>query len=418
MIQTNNLNSFIQSRTFMSLVLTAVVIRILFITHISLIDYRILEITHSYFYSHYLLTYDQVGFAPRALIGTIFNYIVILFNPLSFLITLYLLTAGVYLIIARLFVRCLRKSKNQLFLLLLGALIYANPVIFLYAGKIGMLDLYNLLLLLIAVWLLYTPEESRLFWMIPPLIAAGILVHETFLFFCVPVILTVMTVKLNWKRFETKILFTSSCLTVLVLFILLYFAKKNMPSTEVLDNMLRENNYLGIYPDEHVGLGPYTNEQTYFDHVAHVFNHFTRWNRIDWIVLLLDFLSFLPMFILFGTFWKLIYRQMVQQKLFSSLQRFLLIASPQAGFAMIFIGTDYPRWLAMIFFANALVMTALATDRKFNLDLSLNEKSGILIKRISIWSLFYLSIGAATMINCSSLFKVIAVFIYGIFRNS
>ena len=129
-------------------------------------------------------------------------------------------------------------------------------------------------------------------------------------------------------------------------------------------------------------------------------------------------LSFLPMFILFGTFWKLIYRRMVQQKLFSNLQRFLLIASPQAGFAMIFIGTDYPRWLAMIFFANALVMTVLATDRKFNLDLSLNEKSGILIKRTSIWSLFYLSIGAATMINCSSLFKVIAVFIYGILRNS
>ena len=63
-------------------------------------------------------------------------------------------------------------------------------------------------------------------------------------------------------------------------------------------------------------------------------------------------------------------------------------------------------------------MTVLATDRKFNLDLSLNEKSGILIKRTSIWSLFYLSIGAATMINCSSLFKVIAVFIYGILRNS
>jgi membrane protein len=418
MIQTNNLNSFIQSRTFMSLVLTAVVIRILFITHISLIDYRPLEITHSYFYSHYLLTYDLVGFAPRALAGTVFNYIVVLFNPLSFLITLYLLTVGAYLVIARLFVQCLRRSKNQLFLLLLGALIYANPVMFLYAGKIGMLDFYNLLLLLVAVWMLYIPEESRLFWIIPPVIATGILVHETFIFFCVPVILAVMSVKLNWKRLETGILFLSSCLTVVVLFLLLYFAKKNMPSTEVLDNMLRENNYLGLYPNEHVGLGPYTNEQTYFDHVVHVFNHFTRWNRIDWIVLLLDFLSFLPMFILFGTFWKIIYRQMVQKKLFGKFRRFFLIAAPQTGFAMIFIGTDYPRWLAMIFFANALVMFLLATDRKFNLDLSLNEKSGILIQRTSIWSLFYLSIGAATMINCSSLFKVIAVFIYAILRNS
>lgn len=359
-----------------------------------------------------------MGFAPRALAGTVFNYIVVLFNPLSFLITLYLLTVGAYLIIARLFVQCLRRSKNQMFLLLLGALIYANPVMFLYAGKIGMLDLYNLLLLLVAVWMLYTPEESRLFWIIPPVIATGILVHETFIFFCVPVILAVMSVKLNWKRLETGILFLSSCLTVVVLFLLLYFAKKNMPSTEVLDNMLRENNYLGLYPNEHVGLGPYTNEQTYFDHVVHVFNHFTRWNRIDWIVLLLDFLSFLPMFILFGTFWKIIYRQMVQKKLFGKFRRFFLIAAPQTGFAMIFIGTDYPRWLAMIFFANALVMFLLATDRKFNLDLSLNEKSGILIQRTSIWSLFYLSIGAATMINCSSLFKVIAVFIYAILRNS
>ena len=190
----------------MSLVLTAVVIRILFITHISLIDYRPLEITHSYFYSHYLLTYDLVGFAPRALAGTVFNYIVVLFNPLSFLITLYLLTAGAYLIIARLFVQCLRRSKNQMFLLLLGALIYANPVMFLYAGKIGMLDFYNLLLLLVAVWMLYIPEESRLFWIIPPVIATGILVHETFIFFCVPIILAVMSVKQRfWITCSVKI---------------------------------------------------------------------------------------------------------------------------------------------------------------------------------------------------------------------
>lgn len=411
-------DAFIQSKKFMSLVLCAVAIRILFITHISLINYQVLEITHSYFYSHYLLTYEMVGFAPRALIGTIFNYLVILFNPWSFLITLYLLTAAVYLFAARFFVQCIRKSKNQLFLLLIGALIYANPVIFLYIGKIGMLDLYNMLLLLIILWFIYAPEESRLCWMVPPLIAVGILIHETFLFFCVPSIVAVLAVKLNWKRLESKMILACSGVIILVLFILLYYTKKHLPATEVLDNMLRENNYLGVYPNESVGLGPYTNEQSYFDHVAHVFSHFTRRNKIDWIVLLLDVLSFLPMFFLFGAFWKLIYERMIQKNRFSRFQIFLLIAAPQAGFLMCLIGTDYPRWLTMIFLSNAVIMTMLATDRSFNLDFSLKEKSGIFIQRTAIWSLFYLLIGASTMINCSSLFKVIAVFIYEYLRRN
>lgn len=366
-----------------------------------------------YTYAHYLLSYE-LGFIPRGLVGTCFNYIAPFLSAITFQIAVFLLTAVCYVLLARKFLQLLQKSENRLALLLIGFFLFALPTTFLPFADLGRYDLYLFMLMFLCIFIIRQPPDKQLRWLLPALLITGNLIHEVFLFLYAPTILAYLSWKLNWKSLQEKSIFALCLAGLLLSAAALCHAQTKMPSGAELDRLIQENDVLCIYPAQELTLAVYSS-QNFFSHLRHVQGFYLDTGKPFGIMLIISLFSMAPAWLYLGIFWKILIRKIRKCGKMHPIQLLFFLLAAQSAFSMFVIGTDLCRWAAAVFWCNILTIILLLCDSRLSLRLTRLPRRFVSFS--VVLSFLYLLMGPANIFGFSKAGNWIAILIFDILNN-
>lgn len=263
-----------------------------------------------YYFDHVMSQYNtslyaisyKYGFVSRGVVGTIWQYLdaILPFNLMTYG-AIYkaniIITALFYGLIYIFLMFCVKNTKGQnrtnVKYLIVFFMIFTIPM-FVTRQNMGRIDIYLIAISLICVWLLI---RRRAEWLIIPLCALAMLIHQGFVFTNVNIILVLILVR--WltsdKKKKYAFLFALTFIVVSVLFLYFEFNRETLPVAsyeEMVQNAkaLSHNNeyYEMLFKHEFLGIDVYEDES--FWHLQ---------NRIELPIFIILFIPYIVLAVRF-----------------------------------------------------------------------------------------------------------------------
>lgn len=290
----------------------------------------------SYILNYYVLSYQSAGrFISRGLVGTITDLFTDSINSKIFYVVFWLLYFIIYTIIAIKIVRIAKNKSYNLIYLFLGTMILFSPAIMNYASDFARPDIFLILLAYFSMFLIY---KNRGLFLVPFLCVAGVLVHEGYICFFMPIIgiffLNCIAEKKDIKRIVFFLISIVVCLLAVI--VVFKYGKTNFDNIDVLfqtiqnkiDIPLNSNMINFEFGDMKADLGSIS------------------WGELStyttWLELIFYACIFLPIYFIY---FKIMLNEIYRIKF--GLIKLLYIIAPFSGLVMIFVGVDYGRWFSL-----------------------------------------------------------------------
>lgn len=295
---------------------------------------ELLEYWRGYILNYYVIGY-QDGFVSRGLVGTVVRFFC---DPVRSK-GLYLALVGLYVVLygaalvalSRMMAVCGRARGE---VAAWGTLVLLSPAVTNFIYDFGRPDIY---LTLIAAASLALCGRKYGIWLIVPLGAAGILIHEGYLILLAPLVYTELMLRWTPKKLRCTLLLALCAIVWLGCFGVVYrFGKTAVPDAALYWQQLQR----------HIDI-PTSREMVLFE-FAHTLPQLLRANfqeLMQWkTVAKLLFLTVLQL----PTDW-LYLRLAVQQKPQNvhTVVWLVYCAAPLSPLLMIFVGVDYGRWISL-----------------------------------------------------------------------
>lgn len=340
-MKTNNLNQLHITKSSFKERYEIVIFLFLFFEFTFMISEKYLD---RFVLTHYAFTYE-FGLIPRSFIG---SFISLFANKITSravyimsIIFFIILISQISLALGRL----IRKSDPdiKLSVKIFTILFLASPlsVTYLLGGYFARLDMYWLIITLFSLFFL---KRRTLMWIVPLLGAVAIMIHQGYLFTYMPALLIPMFYEIYRSKYSKKsiIIFGLSCISMLLILLLLMFAQKNLPYDNASDFVKQIAKNVAFPPDS---------QMVYCEYYC----PFPQW-QIHVVFPLLAYLALpvgltlftfsIPLIIIFGYIWKQSLRE--TENKFLKFVFFLCASAPSLFILVAILGTDWDRWWAAV----------------------------------------------------------------------
>ncbi len=361
-------------------------------------------------FPYYLLTY-RLEFTPRAVIGTIYDFLRTTFGLQwkAFCILRFAFSVCAYTALAIGVFRLLMTLSDRRFAFLLGLFVFALPATFHPPAIITMFDIYIVTIMATCLWLTLKGSAWLYCIVVPPLCALAVLIHENFIFMYLPFLLGVLA----WRGELTRtggwlkaLLTTGATLGTFAAMSLRRSFLHTQPGA--LDAL---NQALVTRAAEH-GFDSsnclVTLEMTYWEHVKSVWSHFflEQFGPYQIAINLISMILLVPAAVVIFRLWRNAWSQLND----SQRRRLaILLLSCFGACGLFIVAHDYIRWFTAIFLCHVAALLMVYTDKTLSLRLELTRRQMI---RWGAVCLFYLCLDPPTAI-C---FPVADLLAYPIFK--
>lgn len=292
--------------------------------------------------TYYLISYE-FGFVSRAFIGSVFSlftdYITNHMLYIVSIVMLLLLIAFISILLGGIIRRSSINLKNPILLFILLFLASPLSVTYLLGFHFGRLDLYWLLLTLLALVFMKKPV---LRWFVPLICAIALCVHQGYMDTYMPALAIPLLYEVYKSNYSKKliVIFSLSCITMIALFVYFQF----FPSSIPFGNEIDFANHLSARADFDASLVMIHLEyfaefpKQYIGYVWPVTASFA----LPLGAVLLAFS--LPLIIVFGYLWKLSLKS--TDKKFLKFIFYLCALAPLMFIPAAIVANDWDRWWA------------------------------------------------------------------------
>ncbi|MBP5641366.1 MAG: hypothetical protein J6X55_17950 [Victivallales bacterium] len=337
-----------------------------------------LQMHHPFFdfdenFPYYLLTY-RLEFTPRAVIGTIYDFLKTscginwkLFCVLRFAFSIFAYsTATIAVFLA------LQSIPNRKFAILLGLFAFAMPSVFHPAAIITMFDIYIVFIMLICT-LITLKARTALYVFVPPLCALAVLIHENFIFMYLPFLLGLHAWRGELGSLQGRIKAFLTALATLGTFAVLSIHRSHLhtrlDALETLNQSLIQRAAEHGFDSSHCLV---TLEMTYWEHIKSVWSHFflEQYGPYQLAINAISLIILIPAAVIVAKLWLNAWRQIPAE---ARHRFFCLLLSCFGACGLFIVAHDCIRWMTAIFICHIASLIILYTDRKLSLRCELTH---------------------------------------------
>lgn len=290
----------------------------------------------------YLLTYE-FGPVSRALIGSVFSLFTDRITHNMIYVSACISYIFLCVLISFLLGKLIRKSNADIKVAVITIVILflSSPfsITYLLGIHIGRFDVYWIIITLLALIFL---KQPNLKWTVPFLCAVAVSVHQGYMDTYMPALAIPMLYEVYKSKYAKKniILFSASCLTMIVLFLVYQFYSASLPFNDAIgfaDYLSSKADFKASAPQLYVEYyAPFT--EYWLEDIFPLMKTFAMPLTLSYL-----FISF-PLFAFFGYIWKRAF-QTANNKFLKFI--FLLCAiAPIAFIPAALFGLDWDRWWA------------------------------------------------------------------------
>lgn len=337
----------------------------------------------SYILNYYVLSYQSAGaFVSRGLIGSILQIFFASIDSRILYFCLWLLYFFIYFFAGKHLIAKAKKIENNSTLLLFICVIMFSPAVMNYAIDFGRPDIFMVLLTILCMALIYF---HRLWIFIPALCTLGMLIHEGFFVFFLPMILSYMLIKIVKEKSYKKLFFFFFTIIGMSILLFYIFSFGKSAVQDVSELYITLQNKIDIVLNPNMIGFEFGSLKSDLSNISIDELSFYKTQ----IALFFYAVIFTPVFILY---FKVLKNGASALKFF--LFRLLYIAAPFSGLLMIFVGVDYGRWFSMA--VTACIIHGYFCIREFqiNMELLFTTQNPAMLSALLVFVLAaYLAIG-------------------------
>lgn len=300
------------------------------------IYYNLSDFWRSYILNYYTLSYQTAGgFVSRGFVGTIVNFFTESINSKIFYLIFWLIYLVSYNSIAAIFLKYVKKSEKKSLYFAFFLLILFNPATMNYACDFARPDIF---LVYIAIVCMYLIARSKFLFLVPFLVVIGMLIHEGFICFFMPIIGIAFLISCTRKKKIFPVIWfaVTIILCLLTLVLVFKYGKTNVTDVDRLFELMQNKIDIGLNSN----MVNFEFGEMKQDLWSISFNELSAYTT--WLELIFYAVIFLPIYY--------IYFKVVGGNSYivsNVFLRILNIIAPFSGLLMIIVGVDYGRWFSL-----------------------------------------------------------------------
>ncbi len=351
----------------------------------------------------------RLEFTPRAVIGTIYDYLRNSFGIgwKAFCVLRFGFAVCAYTAIAIGVFRLLARLHDHRFAVLFGLFIFAMPSTFHSAAIISMFDIYIVCIMLLCTWITMK-SKTALYVLVPPLCALAVLIHENFIFMYLPFLIGLLAWRGELACLRGWLKASVTAIATFGTFGAMSFYRARLHTQPgALDAL---NDALVQRAAEHgVELQQclVTLEMTYWEHVKSVWSHFflEQYGPYQIAINMISMILLIPAAVVIARLWLNAWRQTPAD---ARRRLLVLLLSCFGACGLFIVAHDYIRWMTAIFICQTIALTIVYTDKRHPIHFELTARQAL---HWACICLFYLCLDPPTAI-CFPVADLVAYPIY------